>query len=210
MLRNGTKKLLIGFVVFLLPVGVWAQGAAGKLAILNMARAMEMTMEGKQAIAEFQAKLTAKQNELQKKNNDLEEMRKQLQTQGQTLAEDARATLAKKIELGTTELQRSQEDAQKEFGQMQQEIYSRLGVKLGPLVDQYAKENQIAMILDPSSQNTQVVYYDPSIEITDDIVKRYDAVPSTGAPAAAKPAVSVAKPAVPAAKPAASAPPKTK
>lgn len=203
MLRNGTKKLLIGLVVFLLPVGVWAQGAASKLAILNMAHAMEMTMEGKQAIADFQAKLTAKQNELQKKNNDLEEMRKQLQTQGQTLAEEARVALAKKIELGTTELQRSQEDAQKEFGQLQQEIYSRLGAKLGPLVDQYAKENQIAMILDPSSQNTQVVYYDPSIEITDDIVKRYDAAPSTGAPATAKPAV-------PAARPTASAPPKTK
>jgi outer membrane protein len=210
MLRTGTKRLLIGVMALLMPAAVWAQGT-GKIAILNMARAMEMTMEGKQAIADFQVKLTAKQNELQKKNNDLEEMRKQLQTQGQTLADDARVALAKKIEQGTTDLQRSQEDAQKEFGQMQQEIYSRLGVKLGPVVDQYAKENQIAMILDPSSQNTQVVYYDPALEITDDIVKRYDAAPATGTPAA-KPAVPTARPAAPAAKPAAPAPapPKTK
>lgn len=196
-------------MALLMPAGVWAQGA-GKIAILNMARAMEMTMEGKQAIADFQAKLTAKQNELQKKNNDLEEMRKQMQTQGQTLAEDARLALAKKIEQGTTELTRLQEDAQKEFGQMQQEIYGRLGAKLAPVVDQYAKENQIAMILDPSSQTTQVVYYDPSIEITDDIVKRYDAAPSAGAPAAAKPAAPAAKPAASAVKPPAPAPPKTK
>jgi outer membrane protein len=209
MLRNGTKLFLIGCMAFLLPAGLCAQGA-NKMAILNMARAMEATMDGKQAIAEFQAKLTAKQNDLQKKNIEVEEMKKQLQSQGQTLADEARAALVKKIEQGTVELTRSQEDAQKEFGQMQQEIYSRLSVKMGPLVDQYAKENQITIIMDPSAQSSQVVYYDPSIEITDDIVKRYDATPASGPAKPAAPASGIAKPATPTAKPAAPAPPKTK
>ncbi len=193
MLRNGTKILIAGVFSFLLSTSLMAQ-AAGKIAILNMARAMEMTMEGKQAIADFQSKLTAKQNELQKKNNDLEEMKKQLQSQSQTMNDDARTNLTKKIEQGTTELQRTQEDAQKDFQQMQQEIYGRLSQKMGPIVEQYAKENQISMILDPAMQSSQVVFYDPSIEITDDIVKRFDAAPaapSAGAkPAAAKPAAA--------------------
>jgi outer membrane protein len=193
MLRNGTRVLIAGVFALFLSTGVMAQ-AAGKIAVLNMARAMEATMEGKQAIADFQAKLTAKQNELQKKNSDLEEMRRQLQSQGQTMNDDARAALAKRIEQGGIELQRAQEDAQKEFQQMQQDIYGRLSVKMGPIIDQYAKENQISLLLDPAMQSSQVIFYDPAIEITDDIVKRYDAAPAA-APAAARPAATAPKPA---------------
>jgi outer membrane protein len=156
---------------------------------------MEKTMEGKQAIADFQVKLTARQNELQKKNLDLEEMKKQLQTQGQTLADDARAALARKIDLGTTEMARAQEDAQKEFGAMQQEIYNRLGAKMMPIIEQYSKENNISIILDPVAQASQVLYYDPAIEITDDIVKRFDAAPAAAAVPANRPAQPAARPA---------------
>jgi outer membrane protein len=188
------KWLYVAVMTLILPVGLYAQ-SSGKVAILNLASAMEKSMEGKQAIADFQAKLTSKQNEMQKKSNEIEEMQKQLQTQGQTLSDDARATLARKIEIGNTDLTRAREDAQKEFGTMQQEIYGRLGSKMMPIIEQYAKENNISMILDPVIQSSQVIYFDPSIEITDDIVKRYDAAPAAAPAPANRPAQPATRPA---------------
>lgn len=202
MLIHKKAWFVTGLLALILPLSLAAQ-TAGKVAIFSMGSAMEKSMEGKQAIAEFQAKLVAKQNELQKKNADLEELKKQLQNQGPNMNDDARATLTKKIDTGTTELQRSQEDAQKEFSALQNDIYQRLGGKMMSIVEKYAKEHEIALVVDPSMQNSQVLYFDPSIDITDDIVKQFDSSgASTAAPAAAKPAP--AKPATtPAAKPAA-------
>jgi hypothetical protein len=88
---------------------------------------------------------------------------------------------------------------------MQNEIYQKLGSKMMPIVEQYAKEHEFSLVLDPGMQSSQVLFYDPTIEITDDIVKRYDAAgtaPAISKPAAAKPAATAPKPvAPPAAKP---------
>jgi len=101
-------------------------------------------------------------------------LQKQLQSQARTLNDDSRAALAKSIDSKTTEVQRATDDAQKEFGAMQNEILARIGNKIGPLVQQYAKENNFTLIVDSSNQNSQLIYADPGIDITDDIIKRVD------------------------------------
>ena len=43
-----------------------------------------------------------------------------------------------------------------------------------PLIQQYAKEKSFTLLLDYSSQTGQLSYADPALDITDDIIKRYD------------------------------------
>ena len=76
-----------------------------------------------------------------------------------------------------------------EFTALRSQIFNRIGNRLSPIVDQYAKEYHYTLILDSSNQATQIVYSDPAIEITDDIVKRLDASQissKTAAPAVLK------------------------
>ena len=127
-----------------------------------------------------------------KKNNEIQEVQKQLQTQARQLNDESRAALTKSIETKTTELQRAQDDARKEFGAMQNEIFSRIGNRVGSLVQQYAKENNFSLIVD-TSQNSQVIYFDPTIDITAEIIKRADAGQAS-APAT-KPATTPTPPA---------------
>jgi outer membrane protein len=191
-----TKGLvLVAVCVLLLPIVAWAQGGSGgKIAVINFSRAIGESTEGKAAIGEFQTKVNTKREELVRKNTEIEELQKQLNTQSKALNDDTRATMAKNIETKTTELTRAQEDAQKEFGQLQNEIFNRIGQKIYPIVQQYAKDNGLIVVLD-TSQTNALVYADPATDITDEVIKKFDAAPSPAAaksPAAPAPAVSTA------------------
>jgi Skp family chaperone for outer membrane proteins len=181
-------------IAFLLgvPARSAAQGNSGpKIGVMNVLRAIIECQEGKLANEDFQTKYEARRQELAKKQKELEDLQQQLRSQPNTLNDQARAALGKNIEVKTTELQRAQEDAEKEFTGLRNEIFNRIGSKLAPVVQQYAKEYQFTLVFDSSNQTSQLSFVDPAIDITDDIIKRYDAaqVSSSGAPAAKKPAL---------------------
>jgi len=189
-IKRKYQLVLVG-VLLASPMSLFAQA---KIGLLNVMRVMAECTEGKQVLGEFQKKVEAKKVELEKKNNEIQELQKQLQSQARTLNDESRAALAKNIETKTTELQRSQDDAQKEFGAMQNEILGRLGTKIAPVVQQFAKDNSFAIVVDASNQNSQVIYFDPSIDVTDEIIKKVDA-----SQAAAPTPVPAAVPTTPAA-----------
>ena len=45
---------------------------------------------------------------------------------------------------------------------------------MAPIVQQYAKEKHFTLLLDSSNQTGQLFYADPALDITDDIIKRYN------------------------------------
>ncbi len=170
------KILILGTVLSVVySMNLLAQATnVTKLGALNVLRVIVECAEGKQANEDYQKKFEAKRNELEKKQQELQDLQQQLRTQASTLNEEARVALSKNIDLKTTELQRAQEDAEKEFAALRNEIFNRIGTKLAPVVQQYAREYTYTLILDSSSQPSQIVYNDPAIDITDDIIKRYD------------------------------------
>ena len=157
---------------------------APKLGVMDVVRAILECQEGKIANDDFQRKYEAKRDELQKKQKEIEDLQQQLKSN--TLSNEARAGLTRTLDSRTTELQRAQEDAEKEFNGLRNDIFNRIGAKLAPVVQQYAKENHFTLVLDSSSQTNQISFSDPALDVTDDVIKRFDAaqVSSAGAPAA--------------------------
>ena len=193
----------MGATVLGLPMVTAAQTNPPKIGVMNVLRAIVECSEGKQANEEFQKKFEAKRDELSRKQKEIETLQQQLKSQATTLNQEAGAALARSIEVKTTDLKRSQEDAEKEFNELRNQVFNRIGSKLAPLVQQYAKEKNFTLVLDSSSQTTQLTYVDPATDITDDIVKRYDAmqVSSNSSAPTAKPATAVPPPRAPLAKP---------
>lgn len=200
MLINRKYVLWMYALALITPYRLFAQASPGKIGVLHVYSVISGCAEGKQALGEFEKKANAKKEELEKKNTEIQELQRQLQSQSRTLNDDSRLALTKSIDSKTTELQRATDDAQKEFGQMQNEILSRIGNKIGPLVQQYAKENKFTLIVDSSNQNSQLIYADPGIDITEDIIKRVDIAlaPAAAAPAAGAPPPRAPAPAPPA------------
>jgi outer membrane protein len=153
------------------------------------------TNEGRRDMDALIKKFEPKQNELKNLNDELEALKKQLNTQGPSLNEDAKASLTKQIESKQKVFDRSAQDAQEEFGSQQQEIANRLLGKIAPLIVKYAQDNGYGMIIDTSKQWPQgpVLIAGPALDITQPVIDAYNAQSGVAAPtpsgaAASKPA----------------------
>ena len=181
-----------------------ATGPGTKIGTINIEQAVVGTNEGQRDFEALRKKLEPKQNELKGQNEELENLQKQLQTQGDKLNEDARATLVKQIENKKKSFDRSVQDAQEDAQNQQKEIFQRILQKMAPVIVKHAQETGFAMIVDTSNPWPQspVLWYDgEKYDITKAVVDLYNTQSGVAAPAASG---AAAKPAAP--KPAAPKP----
>ena len=159
-----------------------AQAPAGppptKVGIINIELAIVGSNEGQRDFAALQKRFEPKQNELQALNKEVEDLKKQLNIQGNTMNDDARATLVKNIEQKQKVLQRTAEDAQNDFQTQQKELAGQIGRKLLQAMDKYAKDNGYAVILDVQT----VVLWQNSVDVTKAIVDAYNVESKVPAP----------------------------
>src|ERR1700722_1580672 len=125
-----------------------ATGGGTRLGTINIEQAIFGTNEGRRDFEALSKKLEPKQNELKSQNDELEGLQKQLQTQGEKLNEDARATLVKQIETKKKSFDRSVQDAQEDAQNQQKEIFQRILQKMAPVIIKHAQEGGFAMIVD--------------------------------------------------------------
>ncbi len=173
-----------------------AAGSAGgtKVGIVSIQDAIANTNEGKKELETLQQKFAPRQAALQTQNDELENLKKQLQAQGDKLSDEERNTRVRSATEKQKTLQRSAEDFQNEVQQAEQEILNRLGKKMLDVLEKYAKENGYAVVMDVSNPQTPVLYANPGTNITKNLVDAYNAE-SPAAPApkpASKPAGAAA------------------
>jgi outer membrane protein len=166
-----------------------------KVGAINIEGAVFGCNEGQRDMLALQKKYEPKQSELKNQNDELESLKKQLSTQQDKLNEDALANLKKQIEGKQKTFDRSVQDAQEEFGNQQQEIFSRILQKVAPVIVKYAQDNGFGMVIDTSKQWPQgpVVLAGDGLDITRQIVDLYNTQSGVAAPAAG----ATAKPAAP-------------
>jgi len=172
-----------------------ATAGSGKIAIVNIQEAIGATNEGKKEFEALQQKFSPKQAELKTQNDEVENLKKQLQTQGDKLSDEERSTRVKSLELKQKTLQRNYEDAQAEFQQAEQEVVNRIGAKMLNVLEKYAKSNGYAAVLDVSNPQTPVLY--ASTNITKELVDAYNAAAPVAAAPVGKPATRTTVPSAP-------------
>lgn len=159
-----------------------AAGSPGaKIGIVSIQDAIANTNEGKKELEALQQKFSSRQAALQTQNDEVENLKKQLQAQSDKLSEEERTN---RIRIGTEKqkaFQRNAEDFQNEVQAAEQEILNRLGKKMLDVLEKYAKDNGYAVVMDVSNPQTPVLYAHPGTNITKDLIEAYNA----GSPVAA-------------------------
>lgn len=180
-----------------------------KYGFVNVQRIASESAEGKAATAQVQALNNKKVEELNARNKQLQSSQQKLESGGSVMSPQALAQLQKEIERQQVDIQRFTEDAQQEVTQLQQQLQDEFQRKLTPVIQQVATERQLHMMF--SVVDSGLVWGDPSLDLTPEIIKRFDAAgparPAAAAPSTAKPAPPAAAAPAPAPKPA--APPAT-
>ena len=174
--------------------GVNAQKTA---AWLDMQSALLTTQDGQTAQAELKKKFEPREQEFQKRQTGLQAKQAQYQKAANTMSEAAKGAAEREIDNLQRALQRDNEDAQQDFQAEENRILTPLLQKMQNIINKYASDNQISMVVDASRQQNNLIYADPAADITKAIVLLYNQAPAAGAPAAAAPRPVTAAPAAP-------------
>ena len=172
------RKMALCFGLVAWPALGWGQSPApslpGKIGVINIQAAIAGTGEGKKAFAELEKKYAPRRQDLQQLTQEVNAITEQLQKQSTTLSDDEQRRLNRELQEKQTRLKRAQEDAQADFSADSNEVVNRIGQKLVRLVDEYAQQNGYALILEGDPQRMPVYYVAPQIDLTEEMVKRYD------------------------------------
>jgi outer membrane protein len=174
----------------------WAQSP--KIAVIDMQGALLQTKDGQKAAAELKTKFSPKEQELQKRNTDLQTKQEQYRKGENTLSADQKASLARDIDAIQRNLQRDAQDARQDFEEAQNKLMGGLLQKMQQVLTAYANQNQITMIFDISAQPNNLLYADKATNITAAIIAMYDkndSVTPTAPPA--RPSATTPAPATP-------------
>ena len=90
-----------------------------------------------------------------------------------TMTQEALAATQADIDKKTTERKRYEEDAARDFQQFQANIVQRIRAEMIVIIDNLAKERGLDLVLD--LQTSGAAYANPAIDLTDEIIRRYDA-----------------------------------
>jgi Skp family chaperone for outer membrane proteins len=176
-------------------------GTGTKVGTINIEQAIFASNEGRRDFEALNKKFEPKQAELKGLSDEIEGLKKQLNTQGDKMNEQAKAVLVKQIETKQKSFERTSQDAQEDFQGQQGEIGNRILTKMAPMIVKYAGENGYGIIIDTSQQwpRGPVIWYGQSVDITQPIVQAYNLQSGVPAPAPSSAAAKPVKPSAPAA-----------
>ncbi len=160
-----------------------------KVAWIDLQSAIFGCDEGKQEFGKVQQYVEKMNATLEGKKKAGDALKNQLQVQGQKLTDEARADLEEQIETSDTDLQRFQQDTQKDIDNRRVKTTNYIGRKMLPIIEKIAKEKGLSAVVYYNPQRD--AWVDPSLVITEEVIRAYNAAYPGGAaktPAASTPA----------------------
>jgi outer membrane protein len=172
-----------------------ATGSGTKIGVINIEQAIFASNEGQREIETLSKKFDPKQAELKNMNDELDGLKKQLNTQGDKLNAEAHDNLVRQIDQKQKAFDRDMQDTRDDFQSQQNEIAQKILQKMAPIFTKYAADNGFSLILDTSNPWPQgpVIWRGDSVDITKAIVDAYNVQSGVAPPP--RPAATPSRPA---------------
>jgi outer membrane protein len=186
------------------PAPVTPQAIPAKIALVAFEQAVFATNEGQKAVQDIQTKYKPKKDQIEGLSHEVDSLKKQLQSAPATLSDADRAAKMKEIDAKEKRLNHDAEDAQTAYNTDLQEAYGKVAAKVSVTLKKYVSDNGFTLLLDVSSQQSNVMWANQSTDVTQAVVTAYNtssgvaapvpSAPSATAPAAARPRPTTATP----------------
>jgi Skp family chaperone for outer membrane proteins len=172
-MKKTTARALLLLAFFVAAVSVSFAQQSLKIGVINSQDVLERSAEGKRVIARLQEKDKSNQAVLTKFDEEIRQLETKINTQRLTLAEEALYNMNADLQRKQTDRKRVAEDAVRDFQDLQVKLFNKVQSELIPIIEALGKEKGIDLILDLAKSGA--VYYNPSVDLTEDVIKRYDA-----------------------------------
>lgn len=146
-----------------------------KVGIVDADIVIQKSAKGKKFFESYQDFTKAKRDEIEKQVQLFRDREKDAQAKAASLSEDKRKEIGTELQKLQTEIKRLQEDAKSDADQMLNDGLDRFRKELAPLIRQIALEKGLDMVMNYGPQSS-LVYISDSVNITQDVIKKYDEV----------------------------------
>ena len=144
-----------------------------KLAYVDMQKALNESRAGKKALGELQKLMEERKSGLQKQKEALEKKKDELDKQGLLLNEETRKGRESEIRTLERDYSRTLSDLKDEFARREGEFTDGIRKDLLKVIEKVGKEGGYTLVLE--KQYSAVLYAPASIDLTETLIKRYDA-----------------------------------
>jgi len=143
-----------------------------KYAVVDVQAIAQNSTAGKEASKKLNDLQAKKMAEIQDKNKQLQALTAKRDSSVGVMSDAARALLDKDIDKLQRDIQYSQSNAQAEMQDLNNELQADFTKKVGPIIEEIAKEKGLHMVF---TQDSGFAYVHPGLNISDEVVKRLDA-----------------------------------
>jgi Skp family chaperone for outer membrane proteins len=170
------------------------QAIPAKIALVAFEQAVFATNEGQIAVQGVQKKYEPKKAQIDTSSQEVDSLKKQLQSAPATLSDEERATRLRNIDTKEKQLNRDAEDAQTAYNADLQEAYGKIAAKVSVTLKKYVADNGFTLLLDVSNQQSNVMWAVPSTDVTQAVVTAYNASSGVAAPPPSAPSPTTSRP----------------
>ncbi|WP_026841538.1 OmpH family outer membrane protein [Citrifermentans bremense] len=166
------KRLIIALlVVFSLPLSAFAADG-GKFGSVDIQKVLLMSDAGKEAKEQLGQKAAKYEGEKNSKEGELKKLKGELESQGVVLNESARGAKERDYQQRLKEYQRFLKDAQDDLQAKNDEFTGKIVDEIVKVAQDFGRKNGYTFIL---VRNETMIYLDPSADVTDEVLKAFNA-----------------------------------
>lgn len=144
---------------------------AMKIAVVDFQRALNETAEGKKARSTLETRFEKTRVSLEADRAELEQKKQNLEAQAVMLSPQALATKQQDYNAEAMAFQQRLVESQQEMATMEQELTGDILTKLSEVANAMSQEQGYTLVVEA----TAVVFSDPSLDITEQVITRYNA-----------------------------------
>lgn len=171
-----------------------ARAAEPKIGFVDLQRALNEIDEGKAAKASLKKEFDQKQKVLDEKQQEFQKLRGDFEKQAGVLSDQARREKQEDLDRRFLELQSTFQSLQKDLTEREREVTRGIFDKMGVIIRETAEAEGFSMVVERNDGG--VLFAQPALDLTNELIRKYNARHKGGAPApAAKPEAKAAKPA---------------
>lgn len=164
---------ILGAIVALAIPSVRAAAADLKVGIVDLQRALNESSAGRKAKDQFKGEFEKMQDGLKREKEQLDRLKDDLDKKSVVLKEDQRKNMTEDFERRRRDLRRKLEDSDAELRKKDQELTGSILKDLAVVIQEIGEREGYTVILENSSAS--VLYGSKSIDMTDSVIKAFDA-----------------------------------
>ena len=148
--------------------------------VVDMQKIILSVEEGKTARKQLETEIQAKEKELGKQKQELDEMNKAWQQQAAVLSEEARMNKQKEFQEKFLALRQAEMDFQNQIKQKEQKATQQIAIKVAGIVEKIARDKNLEAVYETNTSG--LLYLKNPLDLTPDIIASYNSAPSPAAP----------------------------